>query len=79
MIQTVGIDEVAHFVDAVTLAVEKNFAGAHANRRIRFHSTDQFLDPASIRLRIIIQCRNVAALSARDACIAASGKSFVHR
>src|SRR6267143_747301 len=67
------------FVDAVPVVTEQDLAGAHADARSGFDSFDEFLEPSRLRLRVIVQCCDVAAFRPRNARIAPTGESLVGR
>src|SRR6266850_132497 len=54
VIQPIGINQVAGFVDAVPVVTEQDLAGAHADARSGFDSFDEFLEPSRLRLRVIV-------------------------
>jgi len=77
VIQAVGIDQVPRLIDAFSIVVKENFTSAHTDRIIRFHTGDQLFEPALVGLRVVIQCRDVAAFRNPDTGIAAPSKPVV--
>src|SRR5262245_29147618 len=54
VIQTIGINEMAHFVDLFAVAMEQDFACTHAYRRTGVHAANEFIKPGRVGLGIIV-------------------------
>ena len=77
MIQAVQINQMPRLVDAPSIAMHQNLAGAHTDSRAGLHRRHQLFKPSRMRLGIVVQRSNVAAARHGDSRIAASGESPV--
>jgi hypothetical protein len=75
----IGVDEVAHLVDAAGIFVHQHFGGGHADIRRGVEGASQGRQKVRLRLRIVVQQGDEAAARGGKRLVVGGAESAVHR